>query len=295
MDIGAHKEITTFQVAKLQNHKGILGMPWLKNHNPRIDWGQGKITVDSEKCTTWCLNESSTVYAIPEVEALEENLVNRISTMQAKKDKRILVKERYKDAKIPMKGTKGAAGHDLYANEDKIIPAKGQQVVKIGISLRIPNGTYGRIAPRSGLATKHGIMVNAGVIDTDYLGEIEVVLVNLFKHDYHVQQGDRIAQLIPEKVQETQYQEVTYLEDTKRGTRGFRSTDTKRIEIDEISTKAFAKVKERGETYGLLWGRYNHGKLKLLATNVSTELAIESRKDQKQKTFHEIVPEEYWD
>jgi len=73
MDIGAHREMTTFQVANLQNHEAILGMPWLKNHNPRIDWGQGKITFDSKKCTTMCLKESPTVYAIPEAEALEEN------------------------------------------------------------------------------------------------------------------------------------------------------------------------------------------------------------------------------
>jgi len=145
MDIGAHREITTFQVAKLQNHEAILGMPWLKSHNPRIDWGQGKITFDSEKCTTMCLNESPTVYAIPEAEALEENLVSRFSTIQAKKDKRILVKKMHKNAKIPAKGTRGAAGHDLYAIEDKTIPAKGQQVVKTGISLRLPNGTYGRM------------------------------------------------------------------------------------------------------------------------------------------------------
>jgi len=201
----------------------------------------------------------------------------------------------HKDAKIPTKGTRGAAGHDRYAIEDKTIPAKGQQVVKTGISQKLANGTYGRIAQQSGLAVKHGITVNTGVIDKDYTGEIGVVLVNLFSYDYHVQQGERIAQLIAEKVLETQCQEVTHLEDTKRGTKGFGSTDTKRIEIDEISTKTFEKSKEEGDTYGLLWGRYDHGKLKLLAMNVSTELAIENRKNKKQKTFQEIVPEEYWD
>ena len=221
MDIGAHREITTFQVVKLQHHDAILGMPWLKNHNPRIDWGQGKITFDSERCTTMCLKESPTVYAVPEAEALEENLVNRFSTIQAKKDKCILVKKTHKDAKIPTKGTRGAARHDLHAIEDKTIPAKGQQIVKTGISLRLPNGTYGRITPRSGLAIKHGITVNAGVIDRDYTGEIAVILVNLFDYDYHVQLGDKIAQHIPEKVLETQCQEVDHIEETDRGTGGF--------------------------------------------------------------------------
>jgi len=242
-----------------------------------------------------CLNESPTVYAIPEAEGLQENLISRFSTIQAKKDKHILVKKMHKNAKIPTKGTSGAAGHDLYAIEDKTIPAKGQQVVKIGISLRLPNGTNGRIAPRSGQAVRHGITVNAGVIDRDYTGEIGVVLVNLFNYDYHVQQGERIAQLIPEKVLETQYQEVTYLEDTKPGTNGFGSTDTKRIEIDEISTKTFERSKKQGEEDGLLWGRYNNGKLEILATNISTELAIPSTKGQRKKDLTEIVPEEYWD
>jgi len=242
-----------------------------------------------------CLKESPTVYAIPEEEALEENLVSRFSTIQAKKDKCILVKKTHKDAKIPIRGTRGAAGHDLHAIEDKTIPAKGQQIVKTGISLRLPNGTYGRIAPRSGLAIKHGITVNAGVIDRDYTGEIGVILVNLFDYDYHVQKGDKIAQLIPEKVLETQCQEVNHIEETDRGTKGFGSTDMKKIEIDEISTKTFERSKKQGDKVGRLWGRYNNGKLELLETNVSTELAIQSKKGQKEKSLTEIVPEEYWD
>ena len=231
------------------------------------------------------------MYVIHEVEFF----LLMFSTIQAKKDKSILVKKMHKDAKIPTKGTEGAAGHDLYAIEDKTIPAKGQQVVKTGISLRLPDSTYGRIAPRSGLAVKHGITVNAGVIDRDYTGEIGVILVNLFDANYQVKQGERIAQLIPEKVLETRCREVTNLEETKRGMKGFGSTDKKKIEIDEISMETLEKSRQEGDTYGLLWGRYENRKLKLLFTNVSTELAIRSKKDQKKKTFHEIVPDEYWD
>jgi len=69
MDIGSHRELAIFQVAKLPNHEVLLGMPWLKQHSPRIDCGQSKITFESERCTTWCLKESPTVYAIPEDEA----------------------------------------------------------------------------------------------------------------------------------------------------------------------------------------------------------------------------------
>jgi len=69
MDIGSHRELATFQVAKVPNHEVILGMPWLKQHSPRIDWGQGRITFERERCTTWCLKESPKVYAIPDDEA----------------------------------------------------------------------------------------------------------------------------------------------------------------------------------------------------------------------------------
>jgi len=92
MDIGSHRELATFQVAKLPNHEVTLGMPWLKQHSPRIDWGQGKITFESERCTTWCLKESPTVYAIPEDEAREENLKVEFGVTQSKKDQRIQVR-----------------------------------------------------------------------------------------------------------------------------------------------------------------------------------------------------------
>jgi len=92
----------------------------------------------------------------------------------------------YKHAKILTKCTREAKGQDLYEIEDRTITAKGQQMVKTGISQRLPNGTYGRIALRSGLAVKHGITVNAGVSDRDYTGGIGVVLVNHFDYDYHV-------------------------------------------------------------------------------------------------------------
>jgi len=94
---------------------------------------------------------------------------------------------------------------------------------------------------------------------------------------------------------ETRCQEVTHLEDTERGTKGFGSTDKRRIEIDEISPKTFERSKKQGDEDGLLWGRYNNGKLEILATNISTELAIQSKKGQRKKDLTEIVPEEYWD
>jgi len=138
MDIGSHREFAIFQVAKLPNHEVILGMPWLKQHSPRIDWGQGKITFESERCTTWCLKESPSVYAIPEDEAREENLKVEFGVAQSKKDQRVKVKKLEPQAKIRTRGSARAAGHDLYANESKTIPARGQEVVRTGISITPP-------------------------------------------------------------------------------------------------------------------------------------------------------------
>jgi len=216
MDIGSPRELAIFQVAKLPSHEVILGMPWLKQHSPRIDRGQGKISFESERCTTWCLNESPMVYAIPEDEAREENLNVEFGVAQSKKDQRVRVKKLDQQAKIPTRGSAQAAGHDLYANESKTIPARGQEVVQNGISITPPRGTYGRIAPRSGMAVKHQIAFNAGVIDSDYTGEIKVVLANMGNEDYQVKNGDRIAQLITEKIVEGDCYEVHTLKKTNR-------------------------------------------------------------------------------
>jgi len=123
-----------------------------------------------------CLKESTTVYAVPEDEAREENLKVEFGATQSKKDQRIQVKKLDPQAKIPTRESARAAGHDLYTNEERIIPASGQEVVTTGISITPPRGTYGQIVPQSGMAVKHQI---AGVIDSDYPGEIQVVLANM--------------------------------------------------------------------------------------------------------------------
>ena len=69
MEIGGHRELATLQVANLQNHEIILGMPWLKGDNPKIDWEEQKISFDSERYITWCLDKSATIYAVPETKA----------------------------------------------------------------------------------------------------------------------------------------------------------------------------------------------------------------------------------
>ena len=135
-------------------------------------------------------------------------------------------------------------------------------MVATGIAIGLPHNTYGRIAPRSGLAVKHRLTTNAGVIDADYTGEVKVVLVNQGDQPYVVKKHDRIAQLIIEKINNEELQEVVELEDTNRGKQGFGSTNTKendlrvekgpRIQINEISARAFGQFYRRGETTGVL-------------------------------------------
>jgi len=204
IDISSHRELATFQVANLQNHEVILGMPWLREDNPTIDWNDRRITFNSERCTTWCLKSSPVAYAVPEEKALEENLITRFSKIQAKNgptasDQSVRVKKLSAEARVPMKGTARAAGHDLYGIEGTHVPARGQAIIGTGIAIGLPHNTYGRIAPRSSLAVKHRLMTNTGVIDSDYRGEVKVVLANLGDQPYQVEKGDRIAQLIIEK------------------------------------------------------------------------------------------------
>ena len=128
------------------------------------------------------------------------------------------------NAVVPKRGTKDSAGYDLSSAEHCIIPAKGKGIVKTGLAMPLPEGVYARIAPRSGLAAKRFIDVGAGVVDRDYRGEVGIVLFNHSDSDFVVHQGDRIAQLILEKIATPEIQEVQNLDDTSRGESGFGST-----------------------------------------------------------------------
>jgi len=103
-------------------------------------------------------------------------------------------------AKAPTRGSAFAAGYDLYASKATTVPARGKVLVDTDISIAVPAGTYGRVAPRSGLASKHSIDVGAGVIDADYRGPVKVLLFNLGEVDFKVEVGERVAQLIVERV-----------------------------------------------------------------------------------------------
>nr|AWN09326.1 dUTPase [Orf virus]AWN09327.1 dUTPase [Orf virus] len=128
------------------------------------------------------------------------------------------------NATIPTRGSPGAAGLDLCSAYDCVIPSHSSRVVFTDLLIKLPPGCYGRIAPRSGLAVKHFIDVGAGVIDEDYRGNVGVVLFNFGNSDFEVKKGDRIAQLICERISRPAVQEVNSLDDTDRGDSGFGST-----------------------------------------------------------------------
>ena len=97
------------------------------------------------------------------------------------------------EAKLPTRGSEHAAGLDLYSVESVTLPARGRAAIKTGLSVAIPIGYYGRVAPRSGLAASYGIDTLAGVIDSDYRGEIVCLLVNHGDSAAHLEAGSRIA------------------------------------------------------------------------------------------------------
>ncbi|GAU93906.1 hypothetical protein RvY_05769 [Ramazzottius varieornatus] len=128
-------------------------------------------------------------------------------------------------AHAPSKGSPLAAGHDLRSAYSYEIPPHDKCVVQTDIQVAVPEGTYGRVAPRSGLAAKNFIDVGAGVIDADYRGNVGIVLFNFGKDVFIVNPGDRVAQLICEKIVMPDLQESKEnLDETQRGEGGFGST-----------------------------------------------------------------------
>ena len=130
----------------------------------------------------------------------------------------------FPEAFTPTKGSEKAAGFDLKSSFNYIIPSRGKIIVNTGIKIELPEGCYGRIAPRSGLAVNYSIDVGAGVIDEDYRGVLQVVLFNHSDTPFNVVKGDRIAQLICEKILYPEIEEVEKLSNTQRGENGFGST-----------------------------------------------------------------------
>jgi dUTP pyrophosphatase len=139
-----------------------------------------------------------------------------------------------KGAKTPSYASLEAAGADLHANlyekntntvyDNIVLPAGGRMLIKTGIAIELMPGTWAEIRGRSGLANKHGIAVLGGVIDSDYRGDIGVILHNTGLQDFTINHGDRIAQLIVVPVLRGTFEEVEEFSTTERGENGFGST-----------------------------------------------------------------------
>ena len=133
------------------------------------------------------------------------------------------------NAVLPVRGRARAVGYDLCAASNCVIPSWGKGIVETGLVVSLPPGTYARIAPRSGLAIRNFINVGAGVVDSDHRGKIKVVLFNHSAEDFMVQGGDRIVQLILERIETPQVKKMVALDDTDRGAGGFGSAGTKQF------------------------------------------------------------------
>jgi dUTP pyrophosphatase len=131
-----------------------------------------------------------------------------------------------KDLPLPAYATEGAAGMDVVAAETLTLEPGARRAVATGFAMAIPEGYEVQVRPRSGLALKHGItcLNTPGTVDSDYRGEVKVILVNLGQAPFPINRGDRIAQLVPAPVQRAQFTLLDILPETARNVGGFGST-----------------------------------------------------------------------
>jgi dUTP pyrophosphatase len=127
---------------------------------------------------------------------------------------------------LPARATEHAAGLDVVAAEDVTLTPGARHAVATGFAIAIPEGYEVQVRPRSGLALKHGItcLNTPGTIDSDYRGEVKVILANLGSEPFEVRRGERIAQLVPGPVLSANFREVDRLSESSRGAGGFGST-----------------------------------------------------------------------
>jgi len=131
------------------------------------------------------------------------------------------------EAKVPAYAHEGDAGVDLYSTIDHVLQPGARALIPTGIKMAIPHGYEGQVRPKSGLALKHGLTVlnTPGTVDAPYRGEVGVILINLDpKTPYEVKKGEKVAQMVFNKVEYAAFKEAAELEATTRGAGGFGST-----------------------------------------------------------------------
>jgi dUTP pyrophosphatase len=137
---------------------------------------------------------------------------------------KIKMKKLEEDAKLFTYAHEGDAGLDIYSYEDKTMKAGTREMISTKIALALEKGYVGLVWDKSGMAAKHGIKTMAGVIDSGYRGEVQIVLLNTTNEDYKITKGDKIAQLLIQPIINAEIEEVQNLDDTTRGEGGFGST-----------------------------------------------------------------------
>ena len=137
------------------------------------------------------------------------------------------------DLPVPLSASKYSSGVDLFSAEEHEISMKPNEIklISTGIKIDIPDGYEGQVRPRSGMAVKHGITVlnSPGTIDSDYRGIVKVILINLGGKEFSIQRGDRIAQLVIQKIYFPNFKVVQSLNNTKRGEGGFGHSGVKTL------------------------------------------------------------------
>ena len=187
------------------------------------------------------------------VQSLEnENSINDIPTFPIENKLKISYRPLSPDAKTPQKGTSGSAGFDIYSSKPFKIEPNQRIAAPTDISMAIPFGYYGRIASRSGLTMHHSIDIGAGVIDSDYRGEIKPILINNGNKTVLFAKHDKIAQIIIEKCADVNFEQIEQLNTTDRDQKGFGSTDT----LKSKRVKPFLKNEPTKITIKLPWKDY---------------------------------------
>jgi dUTP pyrophosphatase len=135
----------------------------------------------------------------------------------------VMFKSVHPSSHVPLYATDGSAGCDFYSVESMILQPGETRKIRTGIAIEIPRGYFLKLEGRSGLSSR-GILASGGVVDSDYRGEIHIILTNTTLSPFNVQEGDRIAQGVFMLVNQAHFHEIDRLSETKRGTGGFQST-----------------------------------------------------------------------
>ena len=226
-----HQNPQSFLTRKVWNQRQIRWGQELTNYNFKILYRQGSRGGKSDALSRWpqyCPEGGArpTAQSSLKTEHFQISVIHQKQsaetalTQEKREPTSLKIMKLSGKAIVPTKGSRFAAGHDIYALTDRLLPAKGQTMVETGIAIGLPEGTNERLATRSGIPSKMGMVVVGGVIDADYTGDVKVILRNHHEADCLFKGGDQIVQLIIERIANVDGMEVADLGITQRGQMG---------------------------------------------------------------------------